>query len=141
MRNTATSCKATVTFKSMSDSKTLDVPGRWSATPEPLSWFPTGAGTYQDYDLAKVPQTLRFDLPPDPDGEVVGIAIKLDGESEAYAFTSESYEDPHQFHVPRFKLPDKEYAVSVVVRSAGIATSAQLNLENRGTALTGLTLR
>jgi hypothetical protein len=60
-RNTANGCKVEITLRSKSDGKVTTMPGRWSAAPQPL--------TLGVFDQERVPQSLRFDLPPDEQEE------------------------------------------------------------------------
>lgn len=141
LRNVATSCKVDITFRSRSGNGTVAIPGRWSGAPEPFSYVPTsGGGTGVLFDPTKLPQSTRFDLSPDTDGEVLGIAIKTDGDPEAYAFTSESYRARDTRRLPELKLPDEEYDVVVTARAGGLRTTETFTLRNRGTAFTGLQL-
>lgn len=140
LRNVATSCKVGVLFESQSSNETVAIPGRWSGTPEPFSFFPTNGAIRALFDPTKVPQSLRFDLSPDTEGEVLGIAIKADGDCEAYAFTSESYQAQDSRRLPTLRLTDDVYTVTVTAHAGGIAASAVFLLHNRGTAHTGLEL-
>src|SRR5438067_1029474 len=87
IRNVATSCKVDVSFRSLSDSATLDIPGRWSGAPEPFTYLSTPTGQPGVvFDPMKAPAASRIDLHADAEGEVLGIAIKTDGDAEAYGF-------------------------------------------------------
>lgn len=140
LTNVATSCKVSVTFTSRSDGKDTTIPGRWSATPQPLILLTGGGYLGKFFDDAKVPETLRFDLSPDPEGEVLGIAVKIEGDPAAYAFTSESYAANDKLRLPRLALPDEEYDVTVTARAGGIEESEQFTLFNRGRGMSGLEL-
>jgi hypothetical protein len=142
LRNVANGCKVNIVFQSRSDGKSIPMQGRWSATPEPFTVvpLPTGRVDYA-FDPTKIPQSLRFDLPPDSEGEVVAIAIKLDDDPNAFGFTSASYEPPHSPRIPQLQLPDEEYDVFVTARAGGISGSAEFVLTNRGKGINGLTLR
>jgi hypothetical protein len=123
-RNTANGCKVEITFRSKSDGKATPMPGRWSATPQPL--------TLGVFDNEKVPQSLRFDLPPDEQGEVVAVAIKRDGSASAFGFTSYSYADPAMC-LPVLALPDEEYVVEVRAHAGPIEAHRSFVLTNSGT--------
>jgi hypothetical protein len=140
LRNVATSCKVSITFRSRSDNRELTIPGRWSGAPEPFSRAPVGDRLAGFYDPTKVPQTLRFDLSPAPEGEVLGIALKQQGDDEAYAFTSESYAAPDTRRRPEYALRDDTYDVHVTARAGGIEATASFTLHNQDTEICGLRL-
>jgi hypothetical protein len=148
LRNPATSCRVTVTFKSRSDGKQIEMSGRWTASPEPRSLIggppevpmedykldPIRAGMPSigmPFDPTKVPQTLRFDLSADAEGEPIPIAIKFNGDAAAYGFTSESYAYS-DFRKPELVLPDEEYTVTVDARAGGIKQRRKFCLHNAG---------
>ena len=97
---------------------------RWSGTPQPLQtdWqliqvanvgqvpVPVSA-----FNREAVPQTLRFDLPPDRDGEVVAVALKVEAHADAFGFSSESYAHSDLEH-PAWKLGPGEYEVEIQAR-------------------------
>jgi hypothetical protein len=140
LRNTATSCKVSIAFRSRSDNTTLTIPGRWSGAPEPFSLAPVDGHLVGFYDPTKVPQTLRFDLSPAQEGEVLGIALKQKGDHEAYAFTSESYAADDTRRRPDYALRDGTYDVLVTARAGGIEATASFVLHNQGTEISGLRL-
>lgn len=125
LRNTANGCKVDITFRSRSDGKATPMPGRWSAAPQPL--------TLGVFDNEMVPQSLRFDLPPDEQGEVVAIAIKRDGNASAFGFTSYSYADPRTLSLPGLALPDEEYDVEVRAHAGPVEARRSFVLKNTGT--------
>jgi hypothetical protein len=124
-RDTANGCKVDISFRSRSDGKVTTMQGRWSATPQPLD-----RGVF---DNERVPQTLRFDLPPDDAGEVIPIAIKRDGDVNAFGFTSESYADP-ALSLPSLALPDEAYDVDVRAHAGPVEARETFVLKNSGTA-------
>lgn len=141
LREVAIACKVGVTFTSRSNATQVAVAGRWSGTPQPLSFVQVQASSIGVvFDQTKVPQTLRFDLSPDPVGEVLGIAIKAGGDAEAFAFTSDSYQVLDTLRLPSLSLPDEEYDVLVTAQSGGIEATRIFVLYNRGTQATGLEL-
>ncbi len=130
-RNTANACKVEITFRSKSSGDVISMPGRWSATPQPL--------TLGIFDNEKLPQSLRFDLPPDEQGEVVAVAIKRDGNSDAFGFTSYSYADPAMC-LPTYALPDEEYEVEIRAHAGPVEARRTFVLKNTGTTHRGLQL-
>jgi hypothetical protein len=45
----------------------------------------------RQFEATKMPQSYSLDLSPNPDGDVLGVALKHDGDTEAYAFSAQSY--------------------------------------------------
>ena len=138
LRNDAVGCKVQVTCRSRSDGREYVAAGRWSATPEPLALAPDLKGFV--FDPGKVPQTERFDLSPDATGEILGVAIKYDGDADAYIFGPWSYMHPRLCD-PAYRLPDTEYDVYIEARAGEIVRRAHLVLANEGDGRTGLALR
>ena len=93
------------------------------------------------FDITKSPQSLRFDLPPDDVGEPLGIAIKYEGDHEAYAFSWQSYAPYGQgLRNPIYRLPDTAYEVHVEAKAGEIAKSGRFLLRNEGDRHIGLNL-
>ena len=128
LRNDANGCRVTFTFRSLSDNTEREVPGRWSATPEPL--FPTDTGML-GFDATKMPQSYVLDLSPGDAGEALGVALKYDGDHQAYAFSAQSYLVPGMRH-PAYILRDDEYEVWVEARAGEIVARERFRLENAG---------
>jgi hypothetical protein len=102
--------------------------------------MPIPGGGFQ-FDMTKSPQSLRFDLSPDEVGEPLGVAIKYDGDDEAYAFSWQSYAPYGKgFRNPIYLLPDTAYDVNVEAKAGEIAASARFLLTNDGDRRTGLSL-
>jgi hypothetical protein len=153
LRNVATGCSAHIRFISRSDSSTVELPGRWSANPEPLmlmaSIGTSGAvsgATYvasleaMSFDPTKVPQTRVIDVSPGEAGQLVAIALKTQGQAEAYGFASESY-GFSDLQNPNWRLPHTEYVVEVVAEAGGLRSEpARFVLRNQGNDYTGLSL-
>jgi hypothetical protein len=116
LTNHAISCKVTIKFLRNGVQVFDPIPGRWSSTPQPLQVdFGIVNGfllPITRYNQEAVPQTLRFDLPPDPAGEVVAFAMKVQRRKSAYAFSSESYQHPGLEH-PDWRLPLGDYEVEI----------------------------
>jgi hypothetical protein len=144
-----------VRFKSESDGREMSMPGRWSAGPEPISQvaFPpkvsidyamidpaAGIPDVQwQFDPTKVPQSARLDISADSEGEPVPIAIKYQGEQQAFGFTGESYAY-EGWRNPDLALPDERYLVTVRATTGGIEGDAVFRLHNAAGAETGLRL-
>lgn len=91
-------------------------------------------------DDTKIPQSRVIDISPGEAGQSVGIAIKTDGQLEAYGFASESYFFP-MLSKPEWKLPHDEYDVEVVAEAGGLRSEVtRFVLRNSGSSYTGLSL-
>ena len=111
--------------------------GRWSGTPQPIQtdWHVL---TFQDgshqlvptsgFNREAVPLTLRYDLPPHPDGQVVAAAMKVEAHEDAYAFSSESYAYPDLEH-PSWRLPPGTYIVEIQANAGSEIKSQTLVLK------------
>jgi hypothetical protein len=133
LRNSATGCRVQIRFVSQSDQSVVKMAGRWTATGQPLTHD-------NKYDANLVPQTLRFDVPADPAGEQLGIAVKIDGEDDAYGFTSASYGAPG-FQLAKLRLPHQAYRVDVEARAGGITATKTFLLDNPDGRCTSFRLR
>jgi hypothetical protein len=137
LRNDARGCRVRLRFlrRDVVGTRThqLEIGGRWSATPQPLSIVSTPHGLGAIFDINKLPQTERFDLPPDEAGEAVATAIRHVGDEQAYAFNSESYiawAPQGDFRHQPFALRTGEYDVEVTASVGGIKpTSETFRLE------------
>lgn len=137
LRSVATGCRVTLTFEELGTGKrpVQDLIARWSGAPEPLAISRDAAGnTVATYDPTKTPQAERFDLSPDDDGETLAVAIKHDGDSSAYAFSSGSYQATSKWlTIPPFELSGDEYWVHVTASAGGIRVHRTFRLRNCGT--------
>lgn len=147
LRNDARGCRVRVKFLRRDvagqSSHRMEIGGRWSATPQPLSIVSTSHGLGAAFDINKLPQTERFDLQPDEAGEAVAIAIKHTGDQEAYAFNSKSYAAwaaRADFRHEPFKLGMGQYDVEVTASVGGIKPTVKtflLTCDSTGFSLTG----
>ena len=147
LRNPATGCQVKLTYRSRSDEKTLSTPGKWSAKPEPVQWLPTqnpdgSLGIYQYPDTEKMPDTLVYDLSPGSSGATVAVALKRDGERQAYAFGWMLYVSLPDAPLAdtSLALPHDTYEVKVEVEAGGIGCSEHFLLHNDGSHHTDLRL-
>jgi hypothetical protein len=136
-----------LTYRSRSDEKALSTPGKWSAKPEPLQWLPVQTpdgshGIYQYADSEKMPDTLVYDVSPGRHGGVVAVALKRDGERQAYAFGWMLYAAlPYRpLADDSLELTHDAYEVIVEAEAGGIECSATFLLHNDGDHHTGLRL-
>ena len=147
LRNTATGATVKLTYRSRSDEKKFEAPGKWSAKPEPLQFLPFknedgSEGIYQFADPALLPDTLVYDVSPGRRGGVVAVALKRDGEHQAYAFSWMLYSalpDKPLSHSSLELLHDA-YEITVDVEAGGIEQSATFLLHNDGEKHTDLNL-
>jgi hypothetical protein len=147
LRNPATGCQVKLTYRSRSDEKTFSTPGKWSAKPEPLQWLPVqnadGSQAIVQYaDTEKLPDMLVYDISPGRRGGVVAVALKRDGERQAYAFGWMLYSalPDGPLADDSLELPHDAYEVTVEAEAGGIECSASFLLHNGGDQHTGLRL-
>jgi hypothetical protein len=144
LRNPANGCEVMLTFTSKSDGKKLGpYAAKWDARPEPIQWLPDAGGIHQFPDPEKIPACVVYDVSPGETGASLAVALKRDGEVEAWAFTALLYfslpEDP--LKAEGFDLAgDTDYEVMVRADAGGISREARLLLRNRGDLHTGLAL-
>jgi len=143
LRNDATGCEAHVVLRSRRDGSTVEFPGKWSATPQPIQTLAIGDRPVEFYDPQKVPAALTCTVPPTDSGEAIAIAIKHGGSSDAYGFGPDLYAAPHPapLRTPGLALPDPEYDVTVTVTAGQIEEVGHFVLLNRGDDRDGLELR
>jgi hypothetical protein len=146
LRNPAAGCQVTMEFVSRSDRSRVpagDMParGKWSARPQPLSPLPVTPGTFAwVFDLEKIPQALTLDVSPSTGGEPVAVAIKHDGDAQAYAFDPEIYAYGN-LRNDAFALPHEAYDVTVTAHAGEIPSEPhRFVLHNAGTAYRDLRL-
>jgi hypothetical protein len=145
LRNTATNCRVRLTFTSRSDGKEAwSGPAKWDAQPEPIQWLPHEGGIHEFIDQRSATASEIYDLPPGESGSSLAIALKRDGQVEAWAFSTILY-----YALPSSPLSapgildlasDTDYNVTVLAEAEGISTERVFLLRNRGELHTGLTL-
>lgn len=140
LRNTATGCKVSMTFEELGTGKrpVEHAPARWTAAPEPVSVVASGTGPDLVFDSTKVPFSYKIDVSPDVGGEFLGIVVKYEGRSSAFAFNSDSYipeQGKDRFCLSKFELPGDEYKVTMRVAAGGVEEAETFRLRNYGTTL------
>jgi hypothetical protein len=142
LRNDAPGCRVRATFRRRNvtgpSTPLFGIDGRWSATPQPLSVIAGTQGREAIFDVNKLPQSERFDLPPDSAGEAVAIAIKLTGDRDAYAFSNSSYIAGDFRHEP-FKLGVGQFEVEVTASVGAVPPTTRtfvLTCDSTGFTLT-----
>jgi hypothetical protein len=141
LRNPATGCQVTMEFASRSDGSRVNARGKWSARSEPFAIVPAGAAALaQVFDPERLPQTMTFDVSPSTVGEPVAVAIKHNGDAQAYAFDPEIYVHGN-LRNDAFELPHEAYGVTVTAHAGEIKSEPRLFvLHNAGTDYRGLRL-
>jgi hypothetical protein len=147
LRNPATGCQVTLSYRSRSDEKGFWTAGKWSAKPEPLIWLPVenddGTQSINQFaDSTKLPDMLIYDISPGHRGGVVAVALKRDGERQAYAFGWMLYAalPDGPLADASLELPHDAYEVTIEAEAGGIECSARFLLHNEGDHHTGLKL-
>jgi hypothetical protein len=145
LRNTATGCHVKLRLRSRSDgSATPWWRGKWSARPEPIQTLTVtlrdGREILQQFwDPQKEPAMFTYDLPSGEDGEGVAVAIKHDGDTEAYAYAASVYRHlPGPLKDAGLALRDTEYDVTVRATAGEIVEEETFFLRNEGLHYTGL---
>jgi hypothetical protein len=141
LRNPASGCRVEVSIRSESDDLEVQFAGKWSATPEPIS-YAVGDSLTEYADPQKIPAMLSLDVLASRKGEWVAIAIKHDGEGEAYGYGTDLYFNPESKPLRNagLALPDTSYLVTVTASAGEISKTAQFRLRNDGDRYTGLSL-
>jgi len=143
VRSAATGCRVQIELRSTSDWAVRPAfAGKWSSRAEPIQYLPKDGLPVAAYDPGRWPEGLVLDVVPGGHGEVVAVAIKHEGDAEAYAFDpSAIYQDPVGLRNYSVRLTDTEYEVTVVATSGEITAEQSFILRNDGTRYTGLELR
>jgi hypothetical protein len=140
LRNVATGCTVDVEIISRRDHQRISFAGRWSANPEPWTFAAGDRVIAQIFDPTKIASTRVFDLPPSTQGSSLAVAIKVDGQEDAYGFASESYGWP-QLRNPAWTLSHATYDVRVVARAGGLEAKQDFVLRNDGPRYADLELK
>lgn len=154
LRNPATGCHVTMELVSRSGASRVISRGKWSARSEPFAIVPVvapnirrsrprawrsfvrprrrrpHAALAQVFDPERLPQTLTLDVSPSTVGEPVAVAIKHDGDAQAYAFDPEIYVFGN-LRNPAFALPDKAYDVTVTAHAGEISSKPDQEAHER----------
>jgi hypothetical protein len=141
LRNPAAGCRVTMEFVSRSDGSRVSARGKWSARSEPFAIVPVGpAKLGQLFDPERLPQTMTLDVSPSAAGEPVAVAIKHNGDAQAYAYDPEIYAHGN-LRNDVFALPHEAYDVTVTAQAGEIPSEpCRLVLYNAGTAYRDLRL-
>ena len=145
LRNTATGCIASVSFKELGSGKrpVEDAAARWAAKPEPVTMQIDGSGSvFWVPDITKLGEAFRLDLSPSQNGETVVVALKHEGDAPAYAVSEISHrEAPADRRAEKLKLPGDEYRVTIRVEAGGVYSEADFRMRNRDSTLNGFSIQ
>jgi len=132
-REPASGCHVKLAFidSETNETKFQPILARWSPTPEPLRITEIGGQLKQVVEPALVVAGERYSLDPTDEGANVAVAVKHEGENEAYAFNGYSYYYP-KWSNPDWKLPQGEYIVRATAISGQESVSREFKLVNRG---------
>ena len=112
-RQTAFSCHGTITFLT-SDYQQIGnpMPIRWDGNPEPLipEVIEREIKFLPDFRLMRLSRFI--DIPPD-ESEGLAIAVRINGDMNAYGWTDESY--LHNWHHPQYQLLAGEYIARISI--------------------------
>lgn len=132
-RDPALSCHGSISFI---DDKGQDVFGRamrirWANNPEPLIQDPdSGIAKGIDWDKMRVGNS--WDIPPasisDKEYGVADVAVRHDGEAEAYGWNNDAY--LYNWRNPNWRLPRGNYTIRIVVRTGGQVSRGTFRLFN-----------
>lgn len=143
LRNDATGCTGRVELRSRSGGAPIAFEAKWSSTPEPIQTHVIGNRAVEFYDPQKLPAALVATVPPTKNGQSIAVAIKHNGDADAYGFGKDLYEAPNPgpLRTPSLALPDAEYDVTVIAEAGQLNCEARFVLMNRGPSHDDLELR
>jgi hypothetical protein len=131
-RSAAEACRASINF-CRQDGSFLFGPmtGRWVESPEPhLLTYPARDGT--TVQTLAVPDNYSGTMNIYAgDGELLDVAIRVEGEREAYGWNDEAYRVANSRN-PKFQFDPGCYLVAVTIRSSGRTVTDWFRLENDG---------
>ncbi|MCC7354853.1 MAG: hypothetical protein IT330_14005 [Anaerolineae bacterium] len=137
-RQTAHSCSGAITFMTQDYQLVGKVmPIRWSSAPEPLQTVVIDNRPVDIFDSRFVYLSGLTDLVPTDVTESVSqsfaVAIRIQGDIDAYGFTTMSYHPDYQSRHTDYRLPPGNYIVRVTISIGGDAwPPVDFLLENSG---------
>lgn len=111
--------------------------GRWSESPEPFTPAVAEGSQVELRDLSKIVEGRRANIPPGQASPLL-VALKVDDDSEAYGFATESYWAQKTWRRPEWELEEGSYEVEITVRVGDIEYPRVFSLVNSGSRFTGL---
>lgn len=112
--------------------------GRWSGNPEPYQERLVNGQVQQVFDPWLIHMGRFKDMSAGGSLEEVAVAIKIDGDSDCFGFTNESYQGNY-FRLPQYRLPTGSYVVTATATSGDFQSDpVRFILHNDGRALTDL---
>lgn len=123
-RRSADGCRASLTFTTEGESRPAidQIPARWSAAPEPISYQPDGRAIP---DPTLVPNSYRLDVAADTVGEEIAVARSMNG--SVYAFSAESY--LHGWRKPGWELKPGQWTLLVRTTASDASLQGRLSFE------------
>lgn len=133
-RNAALQCRGAITFHNLDGQRFFanEMPVRFARSPQPLP-IEVVIGDIRGavLDPSRLTSDSRVDVYP---GEMtpLDIAVKFDGETEAYGWSNLSYVSAPPWRHPDWKLPPGRFLVAVIVFSSGQKCEGLFRLLNEG---------
>jgi len=131
MRNTATTCRARMTFHGTSIKGEL---ATWPEKPDPMTLILMPDTTYAYvFDPTKLEERFKMDLEPNKEGEAIIVAIKGDDEA-AFAIGKASYLDAWNQgrRAPQLILLPGEHRLTVDVSAGSAKGHSEFIVRNMG---------
>ena len=127
-RQTAVNSHGTILFLDESGKRIGNVmPIRWDGAPEAIKPEVVGGKIVYLPD-ARLLRVSRFiDIPPD-ETESLAVAVRIQGDNEAFGWTSESYF--HQWRHPDFRLPYGRYIAQVALTAGDAIVRTDVPFNN-----------
>lgn len=89
------------------------MPIRWSGQPEPVKFEVVNNSIKQLLDPSLIRVSRYMDIPPNEE-EVIDVAFRREGHSDAYGWSHENYQQGKWEH-PEFTIPPGQYQVEITV--------------------------
>ncbi len=119
----------------------FELAGRWSGNPEPYQEKMVNSQVQRLFDPWLVHMGRFKDVVAEGSLEEVAIAVKIQGDDDAFGFTNESYNSDNYFRLPQYRLTKGSYVVTATAASGDVQSDpVRFVLHNDGPALTDLWL-
>ena len=133
-RNAALQCRGAITFHNLDGERFFvdEMPVRFAISPQPLP-MEVVIGNMRGVvlDPSRLTSDSRIDVYP---GETtpLDVAVKFDGEADAYGWSNLSYVSDPPWRHPGWKLPPGRFLLAVTVFSSGQKCEGLFRLLNEG---------
>lgn len=127
-RQTAFWCHGTITFFTLDQEQIgSPMPIRWDGNPEPLN--PEVVNDRIEYlpDFRLMRLSRYIDIPPD-ETESLAVAVRIQGDANAFGWTSESY--LHNWRHPDYALPPGEFVAHISISTGDNVFRQDFRLTN-----------